>query len=79
MALVASKLPRSILIPTIPHIMPTIPVNGSGAVLYYEDSGSPGTTEDYHTIFIVHGFIFHGGMYHPALRLMYELVLTIPC
>ena len=41
--------------------MPTIPVNSDGAVLYYEDSGPPNGTEDYTTIIVFHGFIFHGG------------------
>ncbi|KAI0092042.1 hypothetical protein BDY19DRAFT_576011 [Irpex rosettiformis] len=45
--------------------MPTITVNDDGAVLYYEDSGAPNAAQDYHTIFIVHGFIFHGGSFRP--------------
>ena len=41
--------------------MPTIPVNDEGAVLFYEDSGAPQATEHYATLFILHGFMFHGG------------------
>ena len=43
--------------------MPILPVNDEGAVLYYEDSGAPPGSRDYHTIFLIHGFIFHSGAY----------------
>lgn len=41
--------------------MPILPVNDDGALLYYEDSGAPPGSRDYHTIFLIHGFIFHSG------------------
>ncbi|KAI0773416.1 hypothetical protein BC629DRAFT_1595179 [Irpex lacteus] len=52
--------------------MPTIPVNSDGSVLYYEDSGVPSVTHSYHTIFILHGFIFHGG----SFRLLFPHALA---
>ncbi|KAI0700599.1 alpha/beta-hydrolase [Cytidiella melzeri] len=45
--------------------MPIIPVNEGGAVLYYEDSGAPPGSKDYHTIFLIHGFIFHSAIFRP--------------
>ncbi|KAI0089050.1 hypothetical protein BDY19DRAFT_122499 [Irpex rosettiformis] len=48
--------------------MPTIPVNDEGAVLYYEDSGAPQGAKDYSTIFLLHGFIFHGATFRPSFQ-----------
>ncbi|KAI0340788.1 alpha/beta-hydrolase [Trametopsis cervina] len=45
--------------------MPIIPVNEDGAVLYYEDSGTPLNSKDYHTVFLIHGFIFHSAIFRP--------------
>jgi hypothetical protein len=42
--------------------MPIFPVNDDGAVLHYEDSGTCVGSGDYHTIFLIHGFMFHSGM-----------------
>lgn len=41
--------------------MPTAPVNDTGAVVYYEDSGAPGNIPIYVTFVIIHGLAFHGG------------------
>lgn len=56
--------------------MPTLPVNGNGTVLYYEDSGVPNGATDYTTIIIFHGFIFHGGVHHLMLRLLSQYLLS---
>lgn len=40
--------------------MPTLPVNDSGAVIFYEDSGVPAGSSDYITIIIIHGLAFYG-------------------
>ncbi|KAI0092043.1 hypothetical protein BDY19DRAFT_990791 [Irpex rosettiformis] len=48
--------------------MPTLPVNTDGAVLYYEDSGVPDNANDYTTIIIFHGFIFHGASFRLLFR-----------
>lgn len=43
-------------------IMPTIQVDDSGRQLYYEDTGPPeNSRDDYLTIVILHGLLFHGG------------------
>ncbi|KAI0775346.1 hypothetical protein BC629DRAFT_1290877 [Irpex lacteus] len=47
--------------------MPTIPVNDDGAVLYYEDSGAPGDAQYYPTLFVLHGFIYHGATFRPLI------------
>ena len=41
--------------------MPTVPVDDSGSVLYYEDSGAPEGSTSYLTVVLVHGLLFHGG------------------
>ena len=48
------------------QIMPTLPVNDAGAVVYYEDSGVPNGSSDYTTIVMIHGFMFTSGT-SPAL------------
>lgn len=53
--------------------MPEAPVNDSGAVLYYEDTGAPEGSTDYLTVVLVHGLTFHGGAY---VCLYVESVLT---
>lgn len=63
--------------------MPTIPVNDDGAVLYYEDSGAPGDAPYYPTVFVLHGFIYHGGelltiVQAPVLCLKESLPSYIP-
>ncbi|KAI0342327.1 hypothetical protein BDW22DRAFT_1357653 [Trametopsis cervina] len=45
--------------------MPTVPVDNHGTVLYYEDSGVPEASAEYHTIFLIHGFIFNGAIFRP--------------
>ena len=42
--------------------MPTAPVDNTGTVLYYEDSGAPAGSTDYVTLVLIHGTCFHGGM-----------------
>ncbi|KAJ3553765.1 hypothetical protein NM688_g3444 [Phlebia brevispora] len=49
------------------HFMPVAPVNNTGAVIHYEDSGAPEGSTDYLTLVIIHGFIFHGGGFAPLL------------
>lgn len=41
--------------------MPYAPVTDEGAVLYYEDSGTPAGLTDYVTIVAIHGTLFHSG------------------
>ena len=45
--------------------MPTAPVDQHGSVLYYEDSGVPGTSTDYVTVVLIHGTCFHSGARRP--------------
>lgn len=43
--------------------MPTLQVDDAGSQLYYVDSGAPeGEGQEYLTVFLLHGLIFHGGM-----------------
>ncbi|KAI0092160.1 Alpha/Beta hydrolase protein [Irpex rosettiformis] len=48
--------------------MSILPVNEDGAVLYYEDSGAPPGSKDYHTVFLIHGFIFHSAIFKRLFR-----------
>ncbi|KAH9942789.1 hypothetical protein B0H21DRAFT_779875 [Amylocystis lapponica] len=42
--------------------MPVAPVNDQGAVLYYEDTGvPPSAPQDYVTVILLHGAMFHSG------------------
>lgn len=41
--------------------VPTAPVDDSGTVLYYEDSGAPAGSTDYITVVLIHGTCFHSG------------------
>lgn len=45
--------------------MPVAPVDNRGTHLYYEDSGSPQSSQTYTTIVAIHGTIYHGGMFRP--------------
>ncbi|KAI0337468.1 alpha/beta-hydrolase [Trametopsis cervina] len=45
--------------------MPTAPVDERGTVLAYEDSGAPAGSDNYTTIILVHGLIFHGKIFKP--------------
>ncbi|CCM05546.1 uncharacterized protein FIBRA_07773 [Fibroporia radiculosa] len=46
--------------------MPTAPVDQNGTVLYFEDSGAPSSSDDYTTVMILHGAIFHCGTFRPV-------------
>ncbi|PIL22932.1 hypothetical protein GSI_15628 [Ganoderma sinense ZZ0214-1] len=50
--------------------MPTAPVDQHGSVLYYEDSGVPGTSTDYVTLVLVHGTCFHSEQHNLRLVLL---------
>ncbi|KIP07103.1 hypothetical protein PHLGIDRAFT_35631 [Phlebiopsis gigantea 11061_1 CR5-6] len=43
--------------------MPTIPVDESGTVVYYEDSGEPEGSHTYLTVVLIHGILFHGAIF----------------
>lgn len=44
--------------------MPTIIVNAVNNVLYYyEDTGAPPGVDEYHTVVVIHNFIFRGGTF----------------
>ncbi|KAI0342328.1 hypothetical protein BDW22DRAFT_185251 [Trametopsis cervina] len=45
--------------------MPSVRVNHQGAVLHYEDSGVPFGSKNYHTVFLLHGFLIHGATFRP--------------
>ncbi|GBE82989.1 alpha/beta-hydrolase [Sparassis latifolia] len=47
--------------------MPVGPVDDKGTALYYEDSGVPGASTTYATIFLVHGTMFHSGIFRPMV------------
>lgn len=44
------------------------PVDDKGTQLYYEDSGAPPGSETYTTLVLVHGLIFHGGVFKPMFQ-----------
>ncbi|KAM5538629.1 hypothetical protein V8D89_007658 [Ganoderma adspersum] len=50
--------------------MPTAPVDHHGSVLYYEDSGIPGTSTDYVTVVLIHGTCFHSEGHNLRLVLL---------
>lgn len=43
--------------------MPYAPITDEGAVLYYDDSGTPAGREDYVTVVAIHGTLFHSGTF----------------
>jgi len=47
--------------------MPTGPADDKGTYLYYEDSGVPGESTDYATLFLVHGTMFHSAVFRPMI------------
>ncbi|KAL6306425.1 hypothetical protein BKA93DRAFT_729634 [Sparassis latifolia] len=47
--------------------MPIAPVDSSGNVLYYEDTGRPGQSTDYVTIVMIHGAMFHSAIFRPMI------------
>ncbi|KAJ3557176.1 hypothetical protein NM688_g1611 [Phlebia brevispora] len=49
--------------------MPTAPVDDHGTVLYYEDTGPVAGSDSYVTAVLIHGLIYHGGVFHPLLPL----------
>ncbi|EED78969.1 predicted protein [Postia placenta Mad-698-R] len=48
--------------------MPVAPVDDKETQLYYEDSGAPPGSEPYITLVLVHGLIFHGGIFKPMFQ-----------
>jgi len=44
--------------------MPVGPADEEGTMLYYEDSGAPEGSQTYVTLVLVHGALFHGGIFH---------------
>ena len=48
------------------QVMPILPVNDAGAVVYYEDSGIHNGSSDYTTIVMIHGFMFTSGTSAPS-------------
>ena len=65
-ARLSEQLPISTAHLTPVSSMPTTVVDDRGSVLYYEDSGVPGTSTDYITLVLIHGTCFHGGASGPS-------------
>ena len=44
-------------------IMPFAPVDNNGTQFYYEDTGAPTGSSAYTTLVLIHGAVFHSGMW----------------
>ncbi|KAI0340786.1 alpha/beta-hydrolase [Trametopsis cervina] len=43
--------------------MPLVTVNDQGVALAYEDTGAPRNSDDYTTVFLLHPYLWHGGIF----------------